>query len=83
MSKSTIPLREIQLAQLNNECLKLVVKFVRVLKAHNGVSLRMQDADILLQISARSHRTRNAELKAIYAELKVEILKSVQQSMDK
>jgi len=60
MSKSTIPLREIQLAQLNNECLKLVVKFVRVLKAHKGVSLRMQDADILLQISARSHRTRNA-----------------------
>jgi len=59
MSKSTIPLREIQLAQLNNECLKLVVKFVRVLKAHNGVSLRMQDADILLQISARSHRTRS------------------------
>jgi len=49
MSKSTIPLRDIQLSQLNNECLKLVAKFVRVLKTYNGVTLRTQDENILLE----------------------------------
>jgi len=83
MSKSTIRLRDIQLSQLNNECLKLVAKFVRALKTHNGVTLRMQDENILLEISKQSHRTKNLELKELYAELKEEILKSVQQSMEK
>jgi len=80
MSKSTIPLRDIQLSQLNNECLKLVAKFVRVLKTYNGVTLRTQDENILLEISKQSHRTKNFELKELYAELKEDILKSVQQS---
>lgn len=81
MNKVTVLLRDIQLSQLNPECLKLVAKFVRHLKAHKGVSLRMQDADILLQISTQSHRTKNPELKALYAELKQEIQKSLHQSM--
>ena len=83
MSKVTIRLGDIQLSQLNNECLKLVVRFVRALKAHNGVALRMQDENILLEISEHSHRTRNKELKELYAELKKELLKSVQESMEK
>jgi hypothetical protein len=81
MNKVTILLRDIQLSQLNPECLKLVAKFVRQLKAHKGLSLRMQDADILLQISTQSHRTKNAELKALYVELKQEIQKSLHHSM--
>jgi len=83
MNKLTIQLKDVQLSQLNNECLKLVLKFVRTLKAHNGKTLRMQDANILLQISDQSHRTKNQELKELYAELKREILKSVHQSMEK
>ncbi len=82
MSKVTIQLKDIQLAQLNNDCLKQVVKFLRALKAHNGVSLRMQDADILLQISDQSHRTRNKELKGLYADLKSKILESMRQTLE-
>ncbi len=83
MNKVTIQLRDIQLSQLNNECLKLVAQFVRALKARKGISLRMQDPDILLQISEYSHRTRSTKLKTMYADLKAEILKSIQQSMEK
>jgi hypothetical protein len=81
MNKVTIPLRDVQLSQLNTACLKLVAKFVRRLKAHKGVYLRMQDSDILLQISERAHRTKDSELKALYVDLKKEILNSVHHSM--
>ena len=77
----TLQLKDIQLTQLNNECLKLVAKFSRALKALEGVSLRMQDADILVQISEHAHRTKSKELKALYAGLKVELQKSVHKSM--
>jgi len=81
MNKVTIQLRDIQLSQLNTQCLLLVAKFVRRLKARKGVYLRMQDDDILLQISERANRTRDTELKALYADLKKEILNSVHQSL--
>jgi hypothetical protein len=81
MNKITIQLRDIQLSQLNTQCLLLVAKFVRRLKARKGVSLRMQDDDILLQISERANHTRDTELKALYADLKKEILNSVHQSL--
>ena len=83
MNKVTVPLKDIQLSQLSSQCLQLVAKFVRALKARKGVSLKMQDVDILVQISEYAHRTKSKELKALYAELKVEIIKSVHQSMDK
>jgi ribosomal silencing factor RsfS len=82
MNKVIIQLRDVQLSQLNTECLRLVAKFVRQLKAHKGVSLRMQDSDILVQISTQAHRTKNKQLKALYVDLKQEILKSLHHSME-
>jgi len=78
-----IRLKDLQLGQLNTECLLLVSRFVRVLKQHNGTQLRMQDDDILNYIADYARRTRNKELKAIYTELKEEITKSVYQSIQK
>lgn len=78
-----IRLKDLQVSQLNNECLLLVGRFVRELKAYKDVSLSVQDRDILMQISNQARRTRNTELKAIYKELKSEIIKSVYDSMTK
>ena len=83
MSKVTIRLEDIQLSQLNNQCLKQVSTFVRALKAHSGVALRMQDSDILVQISDQSYKTRNKDLKRLYADLKTEITKSMRKTLDK
>ncbi len=77
MDRNTIPLKDVQLSQLNGECLRLVARFVRVLKAKRGETLVMQDADILMKISERARKTNNKELKGIYAELKIAMVKSV------
>jgi len=76
-----VNLNEIQLKDLNNDCLLLATKFVRTLKAYNGKVLRLQDKDILMKIAKRSRATKNQELKDIYAELKEEIKKSLYESM--
>ncbi len=74
---------DVQLGQLNNQCLMLVVRFVRALKAHNGTALRVQEPDILMQISKHSRNTKDSELRKMYKELKAEILICVQEGMNK
>ena len=78
-----IRLKDLELGQLNQGCLRLVFKFVQVLRAETGVSLRMQDKDILNQISIHCRETDSPELRSIYDELKEEILKSMYQKMTK
>ena len=78
-----IRLKDLQLSQLNNECLTLVGRFARELKAHKGLGLSVQDKDILVQISQHSKRTSNRKLKAIYKQLKSEIINSVYESMSR
>jgi len=77
-----IRLKDVKVSQLNNECLLLIGRFVRELKVYRGVSLSVQDKDILMNISDYSRRTRNFELKGIYNELKSEIINSVYNSMN-
>jgi len=81
MDKITISLKDVQLSQLNGECLRLVGKFTRELKARRGETLVMQDADILVKISERARKTRSKELKQIYTELKEAMIKSVHETM--
>lgn len=81
--KLVIQLKDIEVSQLNNACLTLIAKFVRVLKVTEGVSLRMQDTKVLLQISDYAYRSDNGELKEIYAELKSEMVKSIHHSMER
>jgi len=77
-----IRLKDVKVSQLNNECLLLIGRFVRELKVYRGVSLSVQDKDILMNISDYSRQTRNLELKGIYNELKSEIINSVYNSMN-
>lgn len=81
MDKIAISINDVQLSQLNSECLLLVAKFARELKAYSGQTLLMQEADVLVKISNRARRTRNKELKKIYAELKDAMLKSIHETI--
>lgn len=81
MDRITISINDVQLSQLNGECLRLVAKFARELKAYRGETLVMQDADVLVKISERARRTRNKELKRIYAELKDAMVKSIHETI--
>lgn len=68
-----ISLRDIELSQLNNTSLTLVSKYVRLLKAKEGVQLKLQDRDILVNISKSARSTDNEDLIALYQELKQEV----------
>lgn len=68
-----IHLKDLQGSQLNNECLLLMMKFIRELKVDKGVRLSMQDKDILMQISNYANESDSPELKSIYADLKAEL----------
>lgn len=78
-----VQLRDVQLGQLNTESLLLVSRFSRVLKQHNGKHLSMQGPNLLNTLAVHARKTRNEELKEIYAELKAEILCSVYDSIQK
>lgn len=83
VEKRTIRLRDIELTQLNNESLRLVAAYVRLLKAKSGHSLKMQDKDILVQISNYTRKSKDDQLSELYARLKQEVLESVHESIIK
>ena len=83
MDKITIRLKDIELAQLNYESLRLLATYVRVVKSKKGKTMKMQDKDILVQISNYTRKINDTELNEIYASLKLEILESVHQSLIK
>jgi len=78
-----IRLKDIHPSQLNNDCLRLVMKFSRTLKAKQGVMLKIQDKDILIKISDYAKSSGDDELKVIYQELKEHVKKSVYNSIKK
>ncbi len=82
MNHVKVQLKDIKLSQLNTECLRLVASYIRALRQYNGTVLRMQDADVLLKISDYSHRTRNQELKNLYARLKLEMGQALLESQE-
>lgn len=75
--KVDIRVRDIQLGQLNTECLLLTSKFARALKHHNGRQLKMQHPYVLRIISDYARKTRNEELKEIYSELRAGVIMSM------
>lgn len=83
MEKVTIRLRDIELTDLNNESLRLVAVYARKLKSKNGKSLKLQDKDILVQISNLTRKIKDPELSALYVKIKEQVLKSVHQSIIK
>ena len=68
-----ISLRDVQIAQLNNTSLTLLAKYVRLLRAKEGTQLKLQDKDILVQISKSARETENEDLISLYQHIKHEI----------
>ena len=76
-----ISLRDVELSQLNNTSLTLVAKYARLLKASEGVELKLQDKDILVNISKSARSTENEELITLYRHLKKEVRIGVFESL--
>lgn len=83
MDKITIRLKDIELTQLNNESLRLVGTYVRLVKSKKAKTMKMQDKDILVQISNYTRQENDAELNELYGNLKQGILESIHQSLIK
>jgi len=66
-------INEVQAADLNGTCLTLISQFSRVLKAHNGVVLRLTDSDVVEAVVRHARSTSNQELQRICHMLIVEI----------
>jgi len=68
-----IKLSTIKLTQLNNSCIMLISKFLRVLKAHNGTELKLSDPGVVRAVIEISTVTSNTELKVLAKRLTQEI----------
>lgn len=68
-----VKLSEIKLTQLNNNCIALISKFSRVLKAHNGSVLRLNDPNVVSDVFAIQASDLNPQLKQLRSRLKKEI----------
>ena len=77
MKTDKIQLRSIKLESLNAECLMAVNLCVRYIKKHHLKQLRMQDKDVLMQISQTVRKVDDPELSKIYKELKAKLLSFV------
>lgn len=83
MEKITIRLRDIELSQLNNESLRLIAAYVRRAKIKNAKVMKMQDKDILIQISNYTRSINDTELDELYVQIKRGIMESLHHSMTK
>ena len=76
-----ISLRDIKLSQLNNKSLTLVSKYARLLKAKEGIHLKLQEPDILMKISNSARETDDEDLISLYQEIKQEVRIGVYESL--
>jgi hypothetical protein len=83
VDKVTVRLRDIELTQLNNESLRLLGAYVRLARRKKGMAFKMQDKDILVQVSNYTRKSKDPELQELYSRLKLEVLESVHQSIIK
>jgi len=69
-----IQLKSIQLESLDADCLFAVNRCVRHIRQNHQKVLKLQDADILPQISKLTRQLNDSELSLIYKDLKDKIL---------
>ena len=65
---------DIEFGQLNAKCLIQISKFARALYRLNGTILRLQDTNIIDQITYHCEHNNDTELQGIYAQLRLEII---------
>ena len=75
-----IKLEDVRLNQLNYKSLTLVSKFSRLLKVKEGKNLKLQDEDILVQISDVARNSEHLVITELYRQLKNEVRVCVAQS---
>lgn len=75
-----IQLRSIKLESLNAECLLAVNRCVRYIKQEHEISLKLQDKDVLIQLSKHVRRIDDEALNGIYQDLKVKMVSCVTQA---
>ncbi len=68
-----VKLSDIKLTNLNNNCISLVLKFSRVLYAHDGTTMRVNEKQVVRRLFSIAKTTDNIELKRLAARLKREI----------
>jgi len=80
---TSIKLSRISHDQLNAKCLVQISKFARVIYQINGSILKLNDNDIIEQITKIAANETNAKLLAIYTQLELEILDVIHSSEHK
>ncbi len=79
MQVEKIQLKSIKLETLNAECLMSVNRCVRYLRQKHNRTLKLQDADVLPQISRLVRKYDEPELNRLYSELKEKMVRCVNQ----
>jgi len=68
-----IRLSQIEITKLNNNCISLVLKFSRVLHAHNGDVLKVSEPQVVKRLFSIAATTDNVILQRLALRLKKEI----------
>ena len=63
----------LELNELDAECIALITMFARELEKHNGVLIRLTDKHVLREVIRHAHSSSNQKLQLIYKRLKVAI----------
>ena len=77
MSTEKIQLKSIKLEALNSECLLAANRCVRYIKQRHTKVLRLQDKDVLMEISRTVRDADDPELSEIYNDMKSKMLSCV------
>lgn len=73
-----VNLNDIKVQDVSTNCIMLVSKFGRLLKAKHGVVLKLQEPRVLNKVAAYASSTNSAQLKIVYDQIEAEIVKHLQ-----
>jgi len=68
-----ISLRDIEIGDLNNNCILIISKFARELHEHNGSVLKLNNPEVLIDVARHAHAVDNPQLKLLFQRLKLEL----------
>jgi len=77
-----VNLADIKVQSVGTDCLILVTKFSRILKAKHGVVLHIQEPKVLSKIASYAASSGSAQLKIINDLIQVEVAKHLQKKTD-
>lgn len=72
-----INIANLELGQLNSECVSVITMFARELEQQKGVVIMLTDEHLIRQIIRHAHDSPSQKLEALYLRLKVAIKKLI------